>query len=311
MTAHLSVRTIQIMNKPKALVIVGQTATGKTSLSIELAKRFNGEVISADSRQVYVGMDLGTGKVTQDEMDGVPHHLLDIKQPNEDFSAQEFQTLAKQSMEEIIDRGHVPIICGGTGYYVQTLVDNIIFQDVPVNQPLRDELETKSIQELQTIVQSFPREEDVKIDTDNKRRLIRAIEIGTFFGKLFCVQHGPEEYEFLQIGIALSPEELRENIVTRIHDRLDQGMIEEVERLHSQGISWKKLEDFGLEYRYIAYYLQEKIDKEELVQTLKDKIWQYAKRQKTWFKRDDRIHWFHPKQEQEAIFDEVKQFLAK
>jgi tRNA dimethylallyltransferase len=299
------------MSKPKALLIVGQTATGKTSLSIELAKRFNSEVISADSRQVYVGMDLGTGKVTQEEMNGVSHHLLDIKQPNEDFSAQEFQTLAQQSMEDIINRGNLPIICGGTGYYVQTLVDNIIFQDVPVNQPLRDELETKNIEELQTIVQSFPREDGVKIDTDNKRRLIRAIEIGTFFGKLFCVQNGPEEYEFLQIGVELPPEELRANIVKRIHDRLDQGMIEEVKKLHAEGISWKKLENFGLEYRYIAYFLQEKIDKETLIQTLEDKIWQYAKRQKTWFKQDDRIHWFHPIQDRGAIFDTVEQFLAK
>ena len=283
--------------KSKVIVILGQTAVGKTSLAISLAKKFNGEIISADSRQIYRGMDLGTGKVTQEEADGVPHHLIDIKNPDEDYSAQEFQSDAFQKIEEIIARGNIPIICGGTGFYIQSIVDNVSFQNVPINKILREELEQKSIEELQKIVSEIPREEGVKTDTENKRRLIRVIEIGRFLGKLSCMQKQESNYEFLQIGLILPQDTLDTKIKKRLKERFELGMIEEVERLHTQGITWQKLESFGLEYKYIALFLQKKIETfEELSNTLFTKIRQYSKRQMTWFKRDTRIEWFSPEQ---------------
>ncbi len=297
--------------KSKVIVILGQTAVGKTSLAISLAQKYNGEVISADSRQIYKGMNLGTGKVTEEEAQGIPHHLIDIKNPNDDYSAEEFQRDAFQKIQEIISRGKIPIICGGTGFYIQAIVDNISFQNVPANKKLREELEEKSIEELQNILANIPQEEGVKTDTENKRRLIRAIEIGTYFGKLSCVQAQESEYDFLQIGLKLPQETLEQKIKTRLEDRFKEGMIEEVERLHKEEISWQRLESLGLEYKHIALYLQKEIKTfEELKEILFIKIRQYAKRQMTWFKRDERIVWFSPNQIS-SIKTLVSEYLQK
>jgi tRNA dimethylallyltransferase len=286
--------------KPQILVIVGQTATGKSELAVHLAHTLSGEVISADSRQVYRGMDLGTGKITKDEMQGIPHHLLDIKDPNEDFSVEEFQQKAFQAIKDILSRGKNPIFCGGTGYYVQAVVDNLSFQTVPKNEKLRNELEEKSIEELKDILATIPQDKNVKTDTENKRRLIRAIEIGTHFGKLACLQKQDSPYDFILVGLTLPIDQLREKIRTRLQKRFDAGMIEEVEILHKNGVSWKKLEEFGLEYGCIAQYLQKKIESlEEMKTVLATKIGQYAKRQMTWFKRDEKIKWFSPEERQE------------
>ena len=273
------------MSKPKIYVVCGPTSTGKSDYAVELALKANGEVISADSRQVYIGMDLGTGKITKEEMKGVPHHLLDIKNPNEVFSVEEFQLLAFEKIEDIISRGKTPILCGGTGYYIQSVTDNIIFQEIKPNKALRAELEEKTIEELKEILEKIPKEEGVKVDTENKRRLIRAIEIGESMGTLECVKKGEQNYDFEFIYLDKPDEELRERISLRLEKRLEDGMIDEVKNLHANGVSWEKLESFGLEYKYIALFLQGKISEEEMVETLKTKIWQYAKRQRTWFKR--------------------------
>lgn len=283
------------MQKPLIYVICGPTATGKSDYAVKLALNppagGSGEVISADSRQVYRGMDLGTGKITVEEMQGVPHHLLDIRDPNDDFSVEEYQKLAFERIEDILARGKTPIICGGTGYYIQSVTDNIIFQDIPKNEPLRTELEEKSIDELKAILAEIPKEEGAKTDTENKRRLIRAIEIGKFLGKLVCIQKGPQNYEFEIIGLDFPDDILKTRIEKRLLTRLEAGMIDEVRKLHAVGVSWQRLENFGLEYKYISQFLQNKISKEEMVETLKTKIWQYAKRQRTWFRRDKRIKW--------------------
>jgi tRNA dimethylallyltransferase len=273
------------MNKPKIYVVCGPTATGKSDHAVELAKKLGGEVISADSRQVYIGMNIGSGKITTEEMKGVPHHLLDIKDPNEDFSVEEFQRLAFEKIEDILSRGKTPIICGGTGFYIQSVTDNIIFQEIPKNENLRRELEEKSIEELKEILEQIPKEEGAKVDTENKRRLIRAIEIGKLMGKIACIKKGEQKYDFEFIYLDFPDEVLKERINLRLLKRFEIGMIDEVRNLHKQGVSWKKLEDFGLEYKYIAQFLQGKITEEEMVETLKTKIWQYAKRQRTWFKR--------------------------
>ena len=287
------------MKKPLIYVICGPTATGKSDYAVKLALNppagGNGEVISADSRQVYREMDLGTGKITTEEMQGVPHHLLDIRNPNDDFSVEEYQKLAFEKIEDILARGKTPIICGGTGYYIQSVTDNIIFQDIPKNEPLRAELEEKSIDELKAILAEIPKEEGAKTDTENKRRLVRAIEIGKFLGKLVCIQKGPQNYEFEIIGLDFPDDILKARIEKRLLARIEAGMIDEVRRLHNplagEGVSWQRLENFGLEYKYISQFLQNKISKEEMIETLKTKIWQYAKRQRTWFRRDKRIKW--------------------
>lgn len=273
------------MSKPKIYIICGPTATGKSDYAVEFAKKANGEVISADSRQVFRGMDLGTGKITQEEMQGVPHHILDIKDPNEDFSVEEFQRLAFQKIKEIITRGNTPIICGGTGFYIQSITDNIVFQGIPKNEKLRTELEEKSIEELQEILAKIPQEKGAKVDTENKRRIIRAIEIGKFLGKIPKIKYGEQKYNFEFIHLDLPDEILKERIEKRLEKRFDMGMIDEVSRLHTEGVSWKRLENFGLEYKYIAEFLQNKITEKELREILETKIWQYAKRQRTWFKK--------------------------
>jgi tRNA dimethylallyltransferase len=269
----------------KIYVVCGPTATGKSDYAVELARQVDGEIISADSRQVYRGMDIGTGKITTEEMQGIPHHLLDIKNPDEDFSVEEFQKLAFEKIEEILNRSRIPIICGGTGFYIQSITDNIIFQEIPKNESLRAKLEEKTVEELKEILSEFPIEEGAKVDTENKRRLIRAIEIGTQMGKIACIEKGSQKYDFEFIYLDFPDEVLKNRINKRLEKRLEMGMIDEVRNLHEQGLSWKKLEDFGLEYKYIAQFLQEKITETEMIETLKLKIWQYAKRQRTWFKK--------------------------
>lgn len=277
--------------KPLIYVILGPTATGKSDYAVDLALQVGGEIISADSRQIYRGMDLGTGKIIPSEMRGVPHHLLDIRDPNEDFSVEEFQRLAFEKIEEIISRGKVPIICGGTGYFISAVVDNPIFPNIPANPELRVELEAKNLAELQEILASIPKEDDAKVDTENKRRVIRAIELGQALGALPAMKYGPQNYEFELIGLDFPDDVLKERISKRLEKRLALGMIDEVRNLHASGVSWQRLENFGLEYRHIAEFLQGKISEDEMKDILKTKIWQYAKRQRTWFRRDERINW--------------------
>lgn len=279
------------MRKSLIYVILGPTATGKSDYAVSLALEKDGEVISADSRQIYRGMDLGTGKITLEEMKGIPHHLLDIRDPNEDFSVEEFQKLCFEKIEEILARGKTPIICGGTGFFIQAVVDNIVFPIAPANPELRIELENKDLVELQEILKTIPLEDGAKVDTENKRRVIRAIELGHTLGKIPAVKYGDQKYDFEMIGLDFPDEVLQERIAKRLETRLKLGMIDEVKKLHDAGISWQRLENFGLEYRYIAEFLQEKITKENMLELLKLRIWQYAKRQRTWFKRDKRIKW--------------------
>lgn len=278
------------MHKPKILVIVGPTASGKTSLSIKLAKEQNGEVISADSRQVYRGLDLGTGKVTQEEMDGVPHHLLDIADPKEIYTAADFVRDGRAAIADIISRGKLPIIVGGTFFYTDALLGRIVTPEVPPNPLLRAELEKLSAPELFEKLQALDPERAEHIDEHNPRRLERAIEIALALGKV--PQLPTEEiYDARILGIKIDQETLHKNIHTRLLARLDAGMIDEVKRLHEKGLSYERMEDLGLEYRYIARHLKDELSYEEMVEILETKIRQFAKRQMTWLKRDKSIEW--------------------
>ncbi len=289
----------------KLIVILGPTASGKTSLSIKLAKKFNGEIVSADSRQVYKGMDIGTGKVTKKEMSrllgnrgsstssgqGIPHYLLDVVSPKTRFSVAQYQKLAKKAIKKIHKKGKLPFLVGGTGFYIQSVVDNISLPKVKPDWKLRKKLEKMPVEELFKILKKLDPNRAKNIDKKNPRRLIRAIEIVKDSGRTVLPLSSNPEYDVLIIGVKRNPEELKKLIEKRLLARFKQGMIKEVEKLHRQGVSWKRLEEFGLEYRYIAFYLQNKISYDEMVQKLQKEIEHYAKRQMTWFKRDERIKW--------------------
>lgn len=279
------------VRKPKIVVIVGPTASGKSDLAVQLAKKFNGEVVSADSRQVYRGMHIGTGKITAEEAAGVPHHLLNIASPKRTFTVRQYVAHARKTIANIIRRGKLPIVCGGTGFYIQTLVDGITIPEVPPNPNLRRKLGKKSAEELFLLLQRKDPERAAAVDPKNKRRIIRALEIIASLGKVPTLRKTPR-YQALFIGIALPPEILRERIRKRLRKRLAKGLVEEVRHLHENvGLSWQRLEAFGLEYRYIARYLQGKLSYGEMVRELERAIWHYAKRQMTWFKKDKRIIW--------------------
>ncbi len=276
----------------KTYVIVGPTASGKTAYSIKLAKKLNGEVISADSRQVYRGMNIGTGKVTKKEMAGIPHHLLDVADPKKVFTVADWQKLANQKIEEIIARGKTPIIVGGTGFYIQAIVDGLVLPEVPPNKKLRAELAKKSVAELFAILKKLDSAYAKKIDSQNPVRLIRAIEIATALGKMPELKKIKNpNYDFKIIGIKIDQEKLNKKIYQRLIERLKHGMITEVKKLHADGLSWKRMEELGLEYRYLARFLQGKITKPEMIEQLYKEIVKYAKRQMTWFKKDKRIKW--------------------
>ena len=279
------------MKKPRILVILGPTATGKSDLAVRLAKEFNGEIISADSRQVYKGLDIGTGKITKKEMCGIKHYLLDVASPKNRFSVVKYVALAETAIAGILNKGKLPIICGGTGFYIEALVDGVVLPDVPANEMLRKKLSMKTAQQLITMLRKLDPARANKIDKLNRRRIIRAIEIATALG-VVPKPKKVEKYDPIFIGLNLSSEALRVRIETRLIKRIKHGMITEAKQLHEKGLSWKRMYELGLEYRYLSMFLQDRITKTEMIRLLNTEIWHYAKRQMTWFKRDQRIKWF-------------------
>ena len=285
--------------KPKVLVVLGPTAVGKSDLAVEMARLHNGEIISADSRQVYTGLDIGTGKITTKEMRGVPHHLLDVINPKKVYSVELWKKQAEDAIEDILSRGKLPIICGGTGFYIQSVVDNITLPDVPANKDLRKKLAKLEPAELFLMLKKLDSKRAKNIDKQNPVRLIRAIEIATALGAVPKAKKVKSNYNFIQIGLTLPLDTLREKIHTRLLARMKKGMLAEAEKLHANGLSYKRMEELGLEYRYLALYLQNKITKEEMLERLTIEIGQYARRQMQWFKRDARIKWFKPTETKE------------
>lgn len=300
---------------PKIITIVGPTASGKTGFSIWLAKELekvglHAEIISADSRQIYIGLDIGTGKVTKEEMNSIPHHMIDVCDPKEIYSVADFVAGATNTIKEIIDRGNIPIIVGGTGFYIDTLVRGISLPNVPKNEELRKELETKSKEELFEMLLKLDDNRAQDIDKDNKVRLIRAIEVSKTLGNVPEIKTNTK-YNSLFVGINPGDEILQKNIHTRLLQRLDGGMVAEAENLHKEGLSYERMRELGLEYSFLADYLEKKKTYEEFVSLLNTAIWQYARRQKTWFKRNQEIHWINPKNEKEVeeIKNKVLEFL--
>ena len=301
-----------MVKRPKIVVIIGPTSSGKSDLAVRIAKRFKGEVISADSRQVYKWMDIGTGKVTKKEMKGVPHHLLDVVSPKETFTVARYKKLAEKAIQEITAKNKLPIICGGTGFYIDSLLYNWKIPMVPPQLELRKSLTKKSAAELFKMLSGLDPERAKTIDIQNKIRLVRALEIvmttGSPTPKFQLFDNKNSDYDFLKIGIKTPEEELKKRINKRLMKRLKQGMIKEVERLHKQGVSWERLDSFGLEYRYISRYLQGLINYKKLVETVEKENRRYAKRQMTWFKRDKNTIWIDGPQK---AFSIVRGFLGR
>lgn len=280
--------------KPKIIVVLGQTSTGKSDFAVEIAKRVGGEIISADSRQVYKGMNLGTGKITKKEMRGIPHYLLDVVSPKKVFSVSDFQKLASSAINDILKRGKTPILCGGTGFYIDAVINGTTLPEVPPNKKLRNTLEKKSTEQLFKMLEKLDSARAKNIDRKNKVRLIRAIEIAKALGSVPAVSH-ESKYKVTKIGLTMPDEILKEKIKVRLISRIKKGMLSEIQNLHDSGISWKRMESLGLEYRYGALYLQKKLTKEEMIEKLNTEIWHYAKRQKTWFKRGKDTIWIDPR----------------
>ncbi len=281
-----------IRKRNKVLVIVGPTASGKSDLAVKLAQKFKGEVISADSRQVYKGLNIGTGKITKREMRGVPHHLLDVVEPKRLFTVADFVKAANQSIDMIYHINHLPIVVGGTGFYIDALAGKIPLPEVPQNKLLRNKLDKLDKKKLFEILRKKDPQRAQTIDQNNKVRLIRALEIIEAMGKVPKTAHHsqPTTCNFEYIG--LMPDNLEVRIKARLIKRLP-GMIPEARKLIKlKKLSYRRMNELGLEYRFLAQYLQGKITKEEMVAKLNIAIRQYAKRQMTWFKRNKNIKWF-------------------
>lgn len=296
------------MQKPKAIIILGTTATGKSALAVKIAKKINGEIISADSRQIYKSLNIGTGKITEEEMKGVPHHLLNIANPQRKFTVAEYQKKAIYAMADIAKRNKIPIICGGTGFYIDAVTKGIVFPKVPPNEKLRKKLVTFSaIALFVTLKKLDPRRaKDIKEknEQNNKVRLIRAIEVAKALGKVPKLSYDANSertknapsYDFIKIGLYLPPNILKEKVEKRVGRMFKAGLIKEIKKLKKSGISQKRLQEFGFEYNHPT--------KEKVINgTLK-----YAKRQITWFKRDKDIRWFDASKKnfEKNIFSKLK-----
>lgn len=265
-------------------MVCGPTATGKSDYAVDLAKKIDGEIISADSRQVYKGLDIGSGKITKKEMQGIPHHLLDVASPKRTFSVAQFKKIADKAIKDILKRGKTPIMCGGTGFYIDAVVYDTHLPEVPPNPSLRKKLNSLSaIAQFELLMKLDP-ERAAEIDSKNPVRLIRAIEIAEALGKIPKVKR-EKKYDVEWVYLDFPDDILKERIRLRLLKRMKMGMVREVQKLHERGLSWKRLESLGLEYRYLALFLQKKLSKEVTLKELENSIWHYAKRQRTWFKK--------------------------
>lgn len=281
---------------PKLIVVLGPTASGKSTLGIMLAQRFSGEIVSADSRQVYRGLDIGTAKVTSEEQALVPHHLLDVTDPREVYTVAQFQHDAFTAIDNILARGHQPFLVGGSPHYISAVVDNL---DIPAIAPqpiLRAELEARPLEELLSQLEELDPQSATTIDRNNPRRVIRALEVCLLSGRPFSEQRrvADPRYDSLLLGLHWPREILYRRIDERVDERMQQGMVQEVRDLLEQGISAERLEALGLEYRFITRWLTGSGDYDSeaaMVQRLKYAIHDFTRRQLSWFRKDERIVW--------------------
>jgi tRNA dimethylallyltransferase len=295
-------------NKPKIIAIVGPTAAGKTSLSITIAKHVHGEVISADSRQVYEGMDIGTSKVTEAEMDGVSHHLLDIAKPMEVYTAADFTRDANRAITDITSRDKTPIIAGGTFFYLDLLRGKMQAAPVEPDQELRTKLEKYSNEELLQLLETKDARRAADVDPHNRRRLIRSLEIIETLGSVPPVVPVASDYEWLIFGVTQEKEELRERFRQRAALWLTDGFQNEVERLLEEGVTRARFQEMGFEYTLMLQLIDKELTEAEFIDRFEEKNWQYAKRQLSWLRKDDAIIWVDPS-DTNSILESVDNFL--
>lgn len=286
------------MKKQPLIVIIGPTASGKTGLSIALAKKYGGEVISADSRQVYKGLDIGTEKITKKEMRGVPHYCIDTANPKRPYSIEQWRTCAEKAIVLISKKRKLPVVAGGTGFYVDSLVYGHTFPKVKPNSKLRKELEKKTTEELLAMLKKLDPKRAKTIEQKNPRRLMRAIEIASVLGKVPKLDKKESEYDAVWIGINPGLLILMERIEKRFDTTLRRGLVAETKKLRDEfGLSWKRINELGLEYRIVGEYLRGECTKEEMREKCIRELRKYAKRQMTWLKRNKEIHWFKSAEE--------------
>ena len=284
-----------------SIVVLGHTAAGKTALACYLAKYLKGEIISADSRQVYRELNLGTGKdLNEYVVDGlkIPYHLIDIADPQEQFFVHQFAEALAKAFLEISSRGCLPVICGGTGLYLDVLHKDFSLTQIGENQALRETLINLTKEELLRRLDFYPTAHTKHVDRDSLKRIIRGIEIAEFRSKNELAPAKVKmEYRPLYLGLAFSVEDRKKRIQERLLARLEAGLVEEVESLVKKGLEHKRLQELGLEYKFVSQYIQQKISREEMITLLQTAIVQYAKRQMTWFRKMEKegikIHWLN------------------
>ncbi len=289
--------------QPVLIVIVGPTASGKSNLAIKLARKFNGEIVSADSRQVFSGMDIGTGKVSKAEQRLARHYLLDIANPRKEYTIAHFQRDAQVAIQNIAKRGRLPFLVGGTAFWIDAVANGYHFPHVKPNKALRKKLSKLSTDTLLSMLKKLDPRRAKSIDKRNPYRLIRAIEIIRATKKPVQKIARESPYRLLWLGISVPQNKLRTNIHRRLLARMKQGMVAEVKRLLQNGVPARRLLSIGLEYRFITLYLQGKLTKQEMLAKIEFAIRHYAKRQMTWWKRNLDIHWVRSYREARTLLN--------
>ncbi|MBL7902640.1 MAG: tRNA (adenosine(37)-N6)-dimethylallyltransferase MiaA [Bacteroidia bacterium] len=287
------------MQNHNCIVVLGATASGKTRLACDLAYVLDAEIISLDSRQVYKGLDIGTGKDLEAytvQGKEIPYHLIDVFEPEQQFYLHDFIRELKLSFEQVLEKKKIPLLCGGTGLYLDALRKDFSFTQIPEDHKLRQELNQLSKEELLVQLNAMPESSSRHVDRNSQKRIIRGIEVARYLSKNQVEPDFPEDkYKPLYLGIRIDTYENRNNIRERLIQRLQSGMVDEAEGLLKNGVSHERLQELGLEYKYLSYYLQNKITKTELTEQLYTAICQYAKRQMTWFrkmeKEEVKIQW--------------------
>jgi len=289
------------------LTILGPTASGKTRLAVALAERLRGEIISADSRQVFRGMDIGSGKDLH-EYGPIPYHLINILDAGEEFSVFAFQRLFLEAWQQITARDRLPILCGGSGMYLDAALRGYRMAEVPPDEQLRDELALKSDQELCRMLNALRPDQHNQTDLLDRQRTIRAIEIARHDSSARSEAEPYPDLQPLVIGIRLERPEMRRRITERLRQRLDNGLIEEVQSLHDSGIAWERLDYYGLEYRYVGAFLRGDLSRNDMFQKLNSAIHDFAKRQGNWFRKMERhgvaVNWV------DGVADPLEQALS-
>lgn len=302
----------------KVIVIAGPTASGKTKLSIELAKRIGGEIISCDSMQIYKYMDIGTAKPTKEEMDNIPHHMIDVVLPDEQFSVAKYKKMAEEKIEEVLNRGNIPIVVGGTGLYVNSLIYNINFKqtkcDMEYREKLQQEAQKHGSKYLHEKLKDIDPESYKRIHENDTKRIIRALEVYEFTKETITKQtldsrNEKPKYDYVIFGLNMDRQKLYERINKRVDIMLENGLVDEVKKIQKLGYENAFTSSKAIGYKEIFAWLNGKCTYKEAIDKLKMESRRYAKRQITWFKRIENIHWLDMEKDFDYVLDTVVKII--